>query len=85
MVNATIVLAQPSRVDSLLRVINKTGNDPEKTKLLHKLVSITWDYDFDKAHAFAQQEYDLAKKMGDPEAETIALTDLGMYNYFVGE
>ncbi len=76
--------AQESKMDSLVGIVKKTKDNPSKIKLLHQIVSISWDYDFEKARAYAEQEYTLAKKEADPESLTIALTDRGMYFYFIG-
>ena len=82
---ATELIAQESKIDSLVILVNKTKSNLDKARLLHKIVSIAWDYDFEKAYFFAKQEYDCAKKAGDAESLTIAYTDEGMYFYFTGD
>jgi signal transduction histidine kinase len=84
MLSSTQLCAQSSAVDSLVKVMNTTKDDRQKTQLLHRIVSSLWDFDFDRAHSFGQQELQLANKIKDPEAQAIALTDVGMYYYFVG-
>lgn len=76
--------AQESKIDSLFRLEQKANDNLSKIKLLHQIVNIYWDYDYEKAHSAAKKEYDLAKKEQHPESLTIALTDIGMYFYFTG-
>jgi signal transduction histidine kinase len=78
------IKAQQAVVDSLVSVMNTTRDDNQKARLLHKIVSTTWDFDFNKAYGFGQQELQLANKLNNAELKTIALTDIGMYHYFVG-
>jgi signal transduction histidine kinase len=85
LLNCISAFSQPSKVDSLLRVIQNTKNEKIKVALFHKAVSATWDFDFAKAYSLGQQEYEIAKKINDPESKMIALTDLGMYHYFIGD
>jgi signal transduction histidine kinase len=77
--------AQKTAVDSLVSVMNATRDDHQKARLLHSIVSSTWDFDFERAHGFGQQELQLANKLNDAELKTIALTDIGMYHYFIGD
>lgn len=79
-----ILVAQKSVVDSLISVLKKNPDNKDKAKLYHKIVSSTWDFDFEQGLAYSQQELVLANKLNDAEAKTMALTDVGMYHYFVG-
>lgn len=87
----TILLAfssaysQERVVDSLAAVLERLKDNHQKVKLLHRMVSSTWDFSFDRAFLLAQKEMELANKIDDPEAKTIAFTDLGMYYYFIGD
>jgi signal transduction histidine kinase len=75
---------QKSVVDSLANSLISMKDDLKKSRQLHKIVSIMWDFDFERANQFALQEWELADKLNNAEAKTIALTDLGMYHYFTG-
>jgi signal transduction histidine kinase len=77
--------AQEKLVDSLVSELGKLKDDRQKGKLLHRIVSSTWDFSFDRAFQFAQQELEIANKTSDPELKTIAYTDIGMYYYFKGD
>lgn len=77
--------AQESQVDTLFEELDKQKDNYKKVKLLHKIISLTWDFSFERAKQFAQLELELANKIADPEALTIANTDMGMYYYFVGD
>jgi signal transduction histidine kinase len=77
--------AQESMVDSLASVLDGLKDNHQKVKLLHRMVSSSWDFSFERAFQLAQWELELANKLNDVEAKTIAYTDLGMYYYFIGE
>ncbi|MBL7856460.1 MAG: tetratricopeptide repeat protein [Cyclobacteriaceae bacterium] len=79
------VYSQTRVIDSLYTVERTTNDIREKVNILHRIVSVTWDYDFDKARIAAERELALARQTGDSESLVIALTDVGMYYYFMGD
>lgn len=81
----TRLIAQQNRIDSLVAVADDLVNDGERAQLLHRAVALSWDYDLERAHTYALEEYKYAAKTNDPEWITIALTDIGMYSYFTGD
>ena len=85
LLNGNVALAQQGVVDSLVNILGTLKDEKQKTTLLHRIVSSTWDFSFERAREFAHLELELANKIGDEEALTVAYTDLGMYYYFTGD
>lgn len=82
--SAMYASGQNAHIDSLYRSEQSVRDPVAHVKLVHKIVSATWDYDLEKAYAEAQRGYELAKYTNDPECIMTLLTDVGMYHYFVG-
>src|SRR5687767_14294868 len=78
------VAGQNAHIDSLYRQEQTIDDAIARVKLIHRIVSASWDYDLEKAYSEAQRGYALAKETNDPECQMILLTDLGMYHYFTG-
>ncbi len=75
--------AQPS-IDDLTRKLEKTTNEKEKVTILNELTAQLWDYDFEKALAYANEASEIAARLNDAELLTKSITDIGMYHYFNG-
>lgn len=77
----TLAGGQNARIDSLYHLEQTTQDQKTRLQILHRIVSLTWDYDFEEAYRVAQREHELAMRSKSPEAVVIALTDLGIYHY----
>jgi signal transduction histidine kinase len=80
----TVLSGQNPRIDSLYRAEATAPDAKTRFQIQHQIVSVTWDFDLEKANDVASLEYKLAQQLDDPQSLLIALTDLGMYHYFVG-
>jgi signal transduction histidine kinase len=72
---------QNPRIDSLYDLERNAKDQNTRLDILHRIVSQTWDYNFDKAYQVALREHDLARRSGSTKALVIAQTDLGIYHY----
>jgi len=81
----TLAGGQNAKLDSLYHLEQTTTDLNVRLNTLHKIVAMTWDYNFEEAYRVAQREHELAKHAGSSEALVIAWTDLGSYHYVKGD
>lgn len=81
----TCVLAQNKTIDSLQWALQREGNQQTKSDILHELAAQTWDYDFERGLAYAQEALKFAKAEKYLQGQAQALTDIGLYYYFKGD
>lgn len=77
--------AQTPKLDSLNKQLARTTNEMERCDLLNAMTTEIWDFDFDKGLAWAWQALQLAEKNNYTHGRAAALTNIGLYYYFVGE
>lgn len=77
--------SQNSKIDSLLAVLKNIDGNERRADVLHELSSETFDYDFDKSHEYALKGLDYSEKANYVKGVVQALTDIGLYYYFVGD
>jgi len=80
-----VSFAQNPRIDSLNVVLKNTKNNTARADLLHELASASFDYNFEQSYNYAEQSLELAKSDDYIKGQVQALTDIGLYHYFIGD
>lgn len=77
--------AQDPHIDSLINVLLRVQKDSAKVDLLNELSALTIRTNPTEAIDYAQQASDLANKINDLNGFALALKNLGLGNYFLGD
>lgn len=73
--------AQSSKVDSLTKLLNKSGYDSNRVKLLSELSKVNWQLgDYDKSEEFAREALGLSVQKKYKIGESISHKNLGIVN-----
>ena len=82
---SSAVFAQNLTIDSLQVALRNEANQQKQSDILHELASQSWDYDFEKGFDYAEQAFKIAKASNYIQGQAQALTDKGLYYYFIGD
>ena len=82
---SAFAFAQNSSIDSLISALEEAKSNTDRADIAHALAAASWDYDFEQAYKYAQQCMEWSEKEGYIEGQVQALTDFGLYHYFVGD